>query len=344
MDQQTEAHQIDNSIDKYSDVDPRTLGILFGIKLISEAKGEDTWSEFSKKQDFEDWFDNILERYDLMDEWNMIHEPRKDRLIEIFNTLEEYRLQGEDVEHGKFSTLSELLNQGNSNFYRLPNGLITIIQSVIRNHQGQLLISGSAASSLLEVPYIEGRPATTIGEIHPVINRLAQEVIEDYQNNPIHFLEVDETYLYPVIMCFPQFGMKHSEPEIIENFELANRGRGKRSKRTDAEILWVEKSYRLLPENGQLIILLTDGFLSNASIKFAREWVIDRFKIESVFSLPISTFRPQSSVKTSLVCLRKSSTPPTEYNIFMAELEKFELIDTSEVIDAYQTFLQRDTV
>ena len=344
MHNQAEASQILHSIKENIEIEPKTLGILFGIKLISEAKGEESWPKFTNSQDFEGWLENALARYGILDEWNSIHRLDDEQLLDVFNTLNQNRF----IEDGKkariISTLSDLLISAKTSHFSFPSGLVPIVQNVIGNHDGGTLLTGSAIDSLLDVPYMNNSHASVIGEIHTLINRLAQELIEDYQNIPTQYLELDESDQYSVIVGIPPFKTKHSNPEIIENFELADRGRGKRSRKTDAEILWIEKSYRLLPEHGQLVILLTDGFLSNASIKFARAWVLERFKIEAVISLPFSIFRPHSSIKTSLVYLRKLSPPPKEYNIFMSELEDDELIDPSMLLDAYQTFLQGNPV
>ena len=344
MDNQSDASQILHSIMENSEIEPKTLGIIFGIKLLSEAQGEESWPDFRKKQDFEGWLENTLARYELLDEWNSLPRLNNEQLADIYNTLNQNQFIDDGRKARLFSTLSDLLNDGNGSPYSFPSGLVPIAQNVIGDHYGRTLITGSAIDPLLDIPYLNESQATTIGEIHPLVNELAQKLIEDYQNIPTQYLELDESDQYSVIVGIPPYKVKHSNPEILENFELADRGRGKRSRKTDAEILWIEKSFRLLPEKGQLIILLTDGFLSNASIKFAREWVLERFKIETVISLPFSFFRPHSSIKTSLVCLRKLSPPPGEYNIFMTELEDNELIDPSKIIGAYQTFLQGETL
>lgn len=344
MDYQSDTSQILHSIQESTKIEPKTLGILFGIKLISETQGEETGADFTNNQDFEGWLEGNLNRYGLIDEWNSLPRLNNEQLADIYNTLNKNQFIDDGRKTRLFSTLSDLLVNGNRGQFSFPSALVPIVQNVIVDHHGRTLITGSAIDPLLDIPYNNECQGSTIGEIHPLINRLAQELIEDYQNIPTQYLVLDESDQYSVIVGIPPFKMKHSNPEIIENFELADRGRGKRSRKTDAEILWIEKSYRLLSGDGQLVILLTDGFLSNASIKFAREWVLERFKIEAVISLPFSIFRPHSSIKTSLVCLRKLSPPPIEYNIFMAELEHDELIDPSKIIGAYQTFLQGATV
>ena len=59
-------------------------------------------------------------------------------------------------------------------------------------------------------------------------------------------------------------------------------------------------------ENGYLAIVVPDGILTNSSSQYVRDWLIEKFRILAVVSLPQHTFaHVKAGVKSSVLFLKK---------------------------------------
>ena len=78
----------------------------------------------------------------------------------------------------------------------------------------------------------------------------------------------------------------------------------------------------LKPGTGRAAIVLPDGILTNSSLQAIRDWILARFQVLAVVSLPQEAFQHSgASVKASLVFLRKrgrEEQPDDNEAIFMA--------------------------
>jgi len=89
------------------------------------------------------------------------------------------------------------------------------------------------------------------------------------------------------------------------------------------EILFCERVWQFLkPGTGRAAIVLPDGILTNSSLQGVRDWLLQRFRVLAVVSLPQFAFQhATSAVKASIVFLRKRAddeTPVDDEAIFMA--------------------------
>ena len=92
------------------------------------------------------------------------------------------------------------------------------------------------------------------------------------------------------------------------------------------EILFLERVHSFLkPGTGRVAIVLPDGILTNSSLQGVRDWLLARFELQAVVSLPQFAFSHyDASVKASIVFLRRldfSETVPDGSPIFMALAE-----------------------
>lgn len=91
------------------------------------------------------------------------------------------------------------------------------------------------------------------------------------------------------------------------------------------EIIYCERVWQLLKPGGQAAVVLPDGLLTNASLQGVRDWMLERFKVLAVVSLPQFAFAHfGAGVKSSVVFLEKR--PPNvpvsdDEAIFMAMAE-----------------------
>ena len=91
------------------------------------------------------------------------------------------------------------------------------------------------------------------------------------------------------------------------------------------EIIYCERVWQLLKPGGQAAVVLPDGLLTNASLQGVRDWLLERFKVLAVVSLPQFAFAHfGAGVKSSVVFLEKRfpNVPASDDEaIFMAMAE-----------------------
>jgi len=89
------------------------------------------------------------------------------------------------------------------------------------------------------------------------------------------------------------------------------------------EILFCERVWQFLkPGTGRAAIVLPDGILTNSSLQGVRDWLLQRFQLLAVVSLPQEAFQHAGAgVKASVVFVRKRGVdeqPDDDEAIFMA--------------------------
>lgn len=125
---------------------------------------------------------------------------------------------------------------------------------------------------------------------------------------------------FDLIMTNPPFGstIKADEVGYYKEYELFEKNLGfteikdrisddnnKNKWRTSqsTEVLFLERCYKYLnEENGYLAIVVPDGILTNSSSQYVRDWLIEKFRILAVVSLPQHTFaHVKAGVKSSVL-------------------------------------------
>jgi type I restriction enzyme M protein len=163
---------------------------------------------------------------------------------------------------------------------------------------------------------------------------------------------------FDLVLTNPPFGATVTavtHPNL-PNFDLgrrdpfASRSPGRKTQKT--EILFIERVWELLkPGSGHAAIVLPDGVLANAQSSYVREWVLQRFQVLAVVSLPATAFTHYgAAVKSSLVILRKRAKTESARageRIFMSapQLIGYDAVGRStdnelpRVVAAYQSFM-----
>lgn len=135
---------------------------------------------------------------------------------------------------------------------------------------------------------------------------------------------------FDLIMTNPPFGSKIKADEVsyYKDYELFETNLGiadTKERITDdnskkkwrasqnTEILFLEKCHKYLKENGYLAIVIPDGILTNATSQFVRDWMVEKFRIWAIVSLPQHTFaHVKAGVKSSILFLQKHPRSLTE--------------------------------
>ncbi|OQX70675.1 hypothetical protein B6D52_03785 [Candidatus Parcubacteria bacterium 4484_255] len=136
---------------------------------------------------------------------------------------------------------------------------------------------------------------------------------------------------FDVIVTNPPFGanVKASEHPYLKKFELGKKknkdGKDKNMKNQKTEILFIERCIDFLkPGVGKMAIVLPDGILTNSSLQYVRDFLMEKTQILAVVSLPQFAFTHfGAGVKSSLVFVRKKADNEKlgKYPIFMAIAE-----------------------
>ncbi len=127
---------------------------------------------------------------------------------------------------------------------------------------------------------------------------------------------------FDIVLTNPPFGatVKKAEKDYLEKYDL---GKNRKSQKT--EILFIERAIDFAkPGTGKIGIVLPDGILTNSSIQYVRDYIMERCQILAIVSLPQFTFSHYGAgVKASLVFLRRKAKNEKlgNYPIFMAIAE-----------------------
>jgi type I restriction enzyme M protein len=134
---------------------------------------------------------------------------------------------------------------------------------------------------------------------------------------------------FDFILTNPPFGstINKNERPYLGSFYLGNtydkKGRAKVRINQSSEVLFIERIYEFLkPGTGKAAIVLPDGILTNSSMQYVRDFILEKFQLLAVVSLPQAAFAHfGAGVKASVIFVRKrgySETPSDDEAIFMA--------------------------
>ncbi|MUT64920.1 class I SAM-dependent DNA methyltransferase [Paenibacillus sp. NEAU-GSW1] len=156
--------------------------------------------------------------------------------------------------------------------------------------------------------------------------------------NPVSWPAILSNNIQPesidVIMTNPPFGSKISVgSEIVSQYELGAIWKDEKKKgtwkKTDKrvedrppQILFIEQCLRLLKPGGRMGIVLPDGILGNQREGYVRHFVSQIADLVAIVDLPLETFLPSTSTKTSMLFLRKKHDDFDQKRIFMAIAER----------------------
>lgn len=165
---------------------------------------------------------------------------------------------------------------------------------------------------------------------------------------------------FDLILTNPPFGstVNKSEKPYLTSYELGkikdSKGKEKDRPRQISEVLFIERIWEFLkPGTGKAAIVLPDGILTNSSSQYVRDFILEKFRLLAVVSLPQCAFAHfGAGVKASVIFVRKrkdSEKPDGNETIFMAAPELIGYDATGrktesqldEIVERYEEF-QKD--
>lgn len=173
-----------------------------------------------------------------------------------------------------------------------------------------------------------------------ILGLYRETVINNETGKPEEIIKRDESKGFAKIPANPPFGavIKDELHSYLSSYELsryvaksggkdeddaedtsADPTAGKKAIKQRAsvktEIIYCERVWQLLKPGGQAAVVLPDGLLTNASLQGVRDWILERFKVLAVVSLPQFAFAHfGAGVKSwySWRSARPTCPPPTK--------------------------------
>ncbi len=154
---------------------------------------------------------------------------------------------------------------------------------------------------------------------------------------------------FDLVLTNPPFGstINHAEKPYLSGYFLGKtydaKGKAKPRKNQSSEVLFIERIWEFLkPGTGKAAIILPDGILTNSSMQYVRDFILEKFQLLAVVSLPQHAFTHfGAGVKASIIFVRKrrdNELIDDNEAIFMASPELIGYDATGKTISVNQLF------
>ena len=137
---------------------------------------------------------------------------------------------------------------------------------------------------------------------------------------------LDDGLRFDAVLTNPPFSMTYKksnddESRILDQYEIAVTASGTTSGGEKSNVLFLERYYDLMAPGAELLTVLDNTVLNGTKSQRYRDFILKRFVIRQVVSLPFNTFfRAQANVQTSILHLKKREEGETQGPVFMAIL------------------------
>jgi excisionase family DNA binding protein len=121
---------------------------------------------------------------------------------------------------------------------------------------------------------------------------------------------------FDAIITNPPFGSDYGDADVLPTYAL---GVGRTSRRRG--ILFIERCWLMLKENGHLAIIIDEGVLNLPSAEDVRSFILSRFEILAIVNLPETAFMPYANVNASILFLKKTAKANRSKTVFFGRAE-----------------------
>lgn len=280
------------------------------------------------------------------------NKKHKEVVIKIINAIQDYSIikTGVNFIQSYFMKFGSTMLKTNHDQYYTPYEIVSFATSLFNYESTNKIID----------------PAAGTGDFLTAAKEQAQKQGVTFLKNNIHYMDISSEALnlgvlnltlagvdtknfhekdsiksftslnneFDYVFTNPPFGIKttYSGPlDDLLKYELKTKYNAKQHNQLG--ILFIEKSMRLLKDNGFCTIVLPSGYMSNPSNNKLREYIFDNFRLIAVIGLPAGTFKDaKTDVKTDLVIIQKTKMN-SSYNIFMDEAQKIGFNYTKKSLD-----------
>ncbi|MEP0814108.1 MAG: N-6 DNA methylase [bacterium] len=140
--------------------------------------------------------------------------------------------------------------------------------------------------------------------------------------------EDGEFKLFDVILTNPPFGAKIKVIDSeSKHFDLGHTWKKQgnaylktsKYKKTEPQILFVERCLQMLKSGGRLAIILPETYLHAPKCRYVLDYIKNGNNIIAIIDLPHNTFRPYNNAKTALIILEKDRPQTCKIKMGVAE-------------------------
>jgi type I restriction enzyme M protein len=160
--------------------------------------------------------------------------------------------------------------------------------------------------------------------------------------------ELLDNGMVDVVFANPPFAGYEKDPAVLSKFELGQNGHGNVASVT-REVLFIERIIQVLRDGGMAGIVIPQGIFTNRNLTHVRDYIKRNTQILAVIELPDWAFIPSgTSVRGSLLFIRKLAQVPEQYNVFMKRVENIGFTSTgrptdkSDFTETIQEFRQQE--
>ena len=129
----------------------------------------------------------------------------------------------------------------------------------------------------------------------------------------------------------PPFHLVRQSTDIKKNLKDFSLEKFYKSKFIPSEIPFILQCLKILHPNGTLAIILPDGFFTNTSLGYFREFLVKNYAIEKVIELPEKIFK-KTDAKTHIIIIKNSSSRKSKLNLFCVSHQNKISITFSQAI------------
>lgn len=167
-----------------------------------------------------------------------------------------------------------------------------------------MLIAGDGKSHIFRANSIDGvewQPELTsaLENFH-----LIEEWEDDSEKTRVNH-ETHRRLRFDLLLANPPFAGEIKEKKLLASYALAKNAKGKLQTSLERHVLFIERNLDFVRDDGRLAVVLPQGVFNNTSEKYIREYVMKKARILAVVGLDVSSFKPHTGTKTSVIFLQK---------------------------------------
>lgn len=167
-------------------------------------------------------------------------------------------------------------------------------------------------------------------------NGLFSEKKHSWEKDDLGDIIQDESF--DVVISNPPGGAISGLRSKVENYlrRVLPLGNGRKLQNP---VLFIQRAVQLAKDNGKICLIVPDGTLANAELKYLRDYFFERCEVKAIISLPRGIF-PNVPSKMSIMYMIKKKRPQKRQKIFTAgiETDKSYNIETefNEIYEKYK--------
>ncbi|MDE2819693.1 MAG: N-6 DNA methylase [Chloroflexota bacterium] len=125
---------------------------------------------------------------------------------------------------------------------------------------------------------------------------------------------------FDLILTNPPFSMTYDSKNAEEGRILSQRSIAQGYTKMKSNLLFLDRYYQLLQPGGEILIVIDDTVLNGKTQIKARKWLMQKFIVLGVHSLPFNAFfKAKANIKTSVLHLRKKTIEnESQSHVFMS--------------------------